>query len=110
MCHIWRKLGTAHHWANTIHNMKHGGDSFMLWGCFSPAETGRLVRIEIKMNGGNDRLILYKKQNAQDFRLGKCFTFQQDNDNKHTAKITQELLWATSLDRPENVCAVTFPI
>jgi hypothetical protein len=30
----------------------------MLWGCFSVAETGRLVRIEGKMNGGKYREIL----------------------------------------------------
>ena len=31
--------------------VKHGGGSNMLWGCFSVAETGRLVRIEAKMKG-----------------------------------------------------------
>jgi hypothetical protein len=31
--------------------VKHGGDSIMLWGCFSAAGTGRLVRIDGKMNG-----------------------------------------------------------
>ena len=30
----------------------------MLWGCFSTAETGRLVRIEGKMNGAKYREIL----------------------------------------------------
>ena len=41
--HIWRKPGT-------IPTVKLGG-SIMLWGGFSAAETGRLVRIEAKMKG-----------------------------------------------------------
>ena len=66
----------------------------MLWGCFSAAGNGRLVRIEGKMNRANYREILDENllQSAQDLRLGKRFPFQQDNDPKHTAKTTQEWL------------------
>ena len=36
--HVWRKPGT-------IPTVKHGGGRIMLWGYFSVAGTGRLVRI-----------------------------------------------------------------
>ena len=60
---IWRKHGT-------ILTVKHGGGSFMLWGCFSA--TGRLVRIEGKINGAMYREILDENliQSAQDLRQG----------------------------------------
>ncbi len=71
----------------------------MLWGCFSAAGTGRLVAIEGKMNAAKYRDILDKNllQSAQDLRLGRRFTFQQDNDPKHTAKITKEWLHNNSM-------------
>ena len=39
MPHVWRKH-------DTIPTVKHGVGSIMLWGCFSTAGTGKLVRIE----------------------------------------------------------------
>ncbi|KAK6313646.1 hypothetical protein J4Q44_G00151050 [Coregonus suidteri] len=46
------------------------------------------------MNGAKYREILDENllQSAQDLRLGRRFTFQQDNDPKHTAKTKQEWL------------------
>uniref|UniRef100_A0AAZ3SCL6 Transposase n=1 Tax=Oncorhynchus tshawytscha TaxID=74940 RepID=A0AAZ3SCL6_ONCTS len=91
-CHVWRTPGT-------IPTVKHGG-SIMLWGCFSSEWTGRLVSIEGKMNKAKYSKILNENllQSAQDLRLGRRFTFQQDNDPKHTAKTTQEWLWDKSLN------------
>ncbi len=97
--YVWRKPGTAHHLSNTVPTVKHGGGSIMLWGCFSAAGTGRLVAIEGKMNAAKYRDILDENllQSAQDIRLGRRFTFQQDNDPKHTAKITKEWLHNNSV-------------
>ena len=52
------------------------------------------------MNGAKYREILDENllQSAQDLRLGQRFTFQQDNDSKHTAKTTQEWLLDMSLN------------
>ncbi len=68
-------------------------------GRFSAAGTGRLVAIEGKMNAAKYRDILDENllQSAQDLRLGRRFTFQQDNDPKHTAKITKEWLHNNSV-------------
>ena len=66
--------------------------SLMLWGCFSLAGTGKLVRIEGMMDGAKYREIREWNlfQSSRDLRLGRRFTFQQDNDIKHTAKATLE--------------------
>jgi hypothetical protein len=63
--HIWRKPGT-------ISTVKHGGGSIMLWGCFSEAGTGTLVRIEAKMNEAKYKEILDENllQSTQDLRMG----------------------------------------
>ena len=52
--------------------LKHGAGSIMLWGCYSAADTRRLVKIEAKMNGAKYREILDENllQSAQDLRLG----------------------------------------
>ena len=90
---FWRKPGT-------IPTVNHGDGSITLWGCFSAAGTGRLVRIEAKMNGAKYREILDENvlQSAYYLRLGRRFTFQHDNDPKHTAKTTQEWLRDRSLN------------
>uniref|UniRef100_A0AAZ3RR21 Transposase Tc1-like domain-containing protein n=1 Tax=Oncorhynchus tshawytscha TaxID=74940 RepID=A0AAZ3RR21_ONCTS len=86
--YVWCRPNTSHQPENTIPTVKHGGGSIMLWGCFSSAGTGKLVRIEGMMDGAKYREILF--QSSRDLRLGRRFTFQQDNDPKHTAKATHE--------------------
>ena len=84
-CHVWRKPGT-------IPMVKHVGGSLTQCGCFSVAGTGRMARIEGKINGAKYREILDENllQSIQDLRLGRRFTFQQDNNPKQTANTMQE--------------------
>ena len=64
----------------------------MLWGCFSAEGTGELVRVQGIMDGTQYRQILNENlfKSARDVKLGRRFTFQQDNDPKHTARATKE--------------------
>ena len=91
---IWHKLNTAHRPKNAIPTVKHGGGSIMLWGYFSSAGTGALVRMEGKMDGAKYRKIREENlmPSARKLKLGWKFTFQHDNDPKHTAKATLEWL------------------
>ena len=77
---------------NTIPTVKHGGGSIMVWACFSSAGTGKMVKIDGKMDGAKYRTILEENlmESAKDLRLGRRFVFQQDNDPKHKAKYTME--------------------
>lgn len=90
--YVWRKTNTAHHPEHTIPTVKHGGGNIMLWGCFSSAGTGKLVRVDGRMDGAKYRAILEENllEAAKDLRLGRRFVFQQDNDPKHKARATME--------------------
>ncbi len=48
---VWRKKKDEYNPKNTIPTVKHGGGNTMLWGCFSAKGTGRLHRIEGRMDG-----------------------------------------------------------
>ena len=54
---FWRKKD-EHNPKNTIPTVKHGGGNVILWGCFTAKGTGRLQRIEGRMDGAMYREIL----------------------------------------------------
>ena len=80
----------AHHPEHTVPTVKHGGGSMVLWGCLSSAGTGKLVRVDGEMHGAKYGAMLEGNmlEWARDVRLRWRFTFQQDNNPKHTARAT----------------------
>ena len=67
---------------------------------FKKIHLSRNKSLTVAANGAKYIEILNENllQSAQDLRLGQKFTFQQDNDPKHTAKTTQEWLRDKSLN------------
>uniref|UniRef100_A0AAY5JVT3 Tc1-like transposase DDE domain-containing protein n=1 Tax=Esox lucius TaxID=8010 RepID=A0AAY5JVT3_ESOLU len=95
--YVWRKNNTAHHPKNTIPTVNHGGGSIMLWGCFPSAGTGALVRVEGIMNSSKYQAILIQYLQVSIRKLKMKFTFQHDNDPKHTSKSTKAWLHQISV-------------
>lgn len=88
----WRKQGEAFNPKCILPTVKHGGGSIMVWGCFNFKGVGGIEIINGTMDSNMyiDILKKHLKKSARKFRLGKNFVFQQDNDRKHTARITQD--------------------
>ncbi|GFV23490.1 transposable element Tcb2 transposase [Trichonephila clavipes] len=73
---------------------KHGGGSIMVWGFMAATGVGHLVIIDGIMNQYSYLNILKNNlsQSASKLGLDGSFTFQQDNDPKHTARVVREWL------------------
>ncbi|KAG0442369.1 Transposable element Tcb1 transposase [Dictyocoela muelleri] len=84
---VWREPKKGLELKNLSPTVKHGGGSVMCWGCFSYQGTGKLVFIDGKMDA--DAYIEIIKNNLQASATSMNltdYTFQQDNDPKHTSK------------------------
>ncbi len=71
--------------------VKHGGGRVMVWGCITSAGLGRIVKIDGNMDAPLYVEILRDELlgSLEDLDINKTnIYFQQDNDPKHTAKLT----------------------
>ncbi|KAK3522379.1 hypothetical protein QTP86_007959 [Hemibagrus guttatus] len=91
---IWRKKGEAFNPKNTIPTVKHGGGNLMFWGCFSAGGPGNLITVNSTMKKEQYIKILNNniRQSAEKLGLGHQWTFQHDNDPKHTARVVKKRL------------------
>ena len=91
---VWRKKKDEYNPKNTIPTVKHGGGNIILWGCFSAKGTGRLHRIERRIDGAMYREILANNllPSVRALKMGRGWVFQHDKDPKHTARATKEWL------------------
>jgi hypothetical protein len=81
-CHIWRKLGT-------IPTVKHGGGSIMLWGCFSVAGTGRLVRIKGKMESKYREILDENLLQSEGSASNRTTTLSQSNTGVASGQVSE---------------------
>src|SRR4029434_3574929 len=90
---VWHRQKDSHTENTPIPNVKNGGGSLMLWGCFSSKGPGHLVRINGIMDSIKYQQILNENLTAPSSKLkmGCGWTFQQVNCQKHTSKSTPKL-------------------
>ena len=86
---VWREAYKVSCVKGTV---KYGGGNVMVWGSMAWKGVGKLQFIETIMDQVQYRNILKQnlKSSARKLRLGSDFTFQQDNDPKHSATKTKE--------------------
>lgn len=80
--YIWRKKVEALKPQSTIPTVKYGGNSIMLWGCFTAGGTDALHKIDDIMRKENyvDILKQHLKTSARKLKLGPKWLFQMIND------------------------------
>lgn len=94
---VWRKPGTGLEPKHLFKTRKFGGGSVMVWGCFG--YLGKLEFIESTMKAEDYVDILSRKPMTSAAELGlDKFIFVQDNDPKHTSKLTRNFLKAHEIE------------
>lgn len=89
--YVRRREGTRFDLKHLAPTVKFGGGCVMVWGCFTSNGVGKLCFIEGTMNSEKYTKILDNCLNSSADMLGlPNFTFQQDNDPKHSSKLARE--------------------
>ncbi|ORD96694.1 TCB1 [Hepatospora eriocheir] len=72
--------------------IKHGGGNLMLWGCFSYNGVGKIEVVKGNMTVMSYTQILNRNllSSVKKLNMGDDFIFQQDNDPKHKASLTND--------------------
>ena len=97
---LWRKKGSAHDPKHTSSSVTHCGGSVMTWACMAASGVGSLIFIDDVTHDGSSRMNseVYKNILSANLRrnasklIGRNFIMQQDNDPKHTANTTKDLI------------------
>jgi hypothetical protein len=78
-------------------------DKIMVWGCFAAHGVGDLYLVDGIMESEQYKQILrnHFKPSAQRLFGGRDYTFQQDNDPKHTSNATRAYMRHLGLDPEE---------
>ena len=84
---VWQKKKNAFTENNLYVSMVEVEVSGMLWSCFSSKGPGNPVRVHGIMTKSESVCACQEK-----LKLGRHWTFQQENDPKHMSKSTQKLL------------------
>lgn len=93
--YIWKRRGEGLIDREIEGTVKFGGGSLMLWGCIGWSGTGLAYQVQGRMDSKQYTKILEEYLLPSIQKLGvprDRVIFQQDNDPKHTSKVTQEWL------------------
>jgi transposase len=96
---VWRAVGEAFDEKCTSKTVKHGGGNVMVWGCMSAVGTGNLALIDGKMYAPKYIKLLQNNlvSSARKLNLDE-WVFQQDNDPKHTSKLSMSYFEANDIE------------